>query len=74
MERVTEKGVKTLNLSFVQDRSKGLSTMIKEPDSEFSSLATLGRSTRHFPGLSGSRHFHSTFRTFSHLFHLPFTE
>ena len=60
-----------LDLPFIQDNSKALSTMIKESYSKLVSFATLVWSASHFPSLSGSRHFHSTFRTFSHRFSPP---
>ncbi len=55
-----------LDLSFVQDGSKGLATMIKESYGKLSSSAALVWSASHFPRLSGCGYFHSAFRTFGH--------
>jgi len=65
-EKKRGDGNGVLDLSLVQDRSKGLATMIKESYGKLSLLTVLVSSASHFPGLSRSGHVHSAFGTFSH--------
>jgi len=60
------RGMFVLDLSFVQDLSKGLATMVKESYGKLSLLTVLVSSASHFPSLSRSGYFHSAFRAFGH--------